>query len=490
MGRRRQLRAVSDNPQRAVLYVRVSALMGRAVGSEEFHSPHMQIDAMRRSIGVAGLREVDVVEDIDKSGQTFSRAGIEKIKAMVEARQVDVVALYDLSRLGRNLAESLTFIRWLRERGVTVMSSQERIDDTPEGQYMLGQFLGLAELYGLQIGRRWAEIALRRVRAGRHHGIVPQGYRRDDDKRMVVDPVLGPAVTEMFRTYAAGGYISDIMKRFAAARGRPVRRNVVKEMLANPIYRGRVFLHSQSAGYIELPGKHPPLVDEATWEKVQRRMARDRTTPPRRLEPKYSLTGIVWCAHCKGAMQVWYSNEKGGVQRMVCSRARQVGDCQGPGTPLYADLEAAVLAAVAEYGRELRGNPAARAAEKAKRLRAGVDAVTLERELSATREAMGRVTTRWARGAMPDAAYERAIAEFTEQEQLLAEQLDRAQQTVAGPEPGRMVQLIDDLVTLWPRMTDPERNRALRDVLTRVHIRRADRWREPVADRLGDVEFR
>lgn len=488
MPRRRQLRAVPDQP-RAVLYVRVSALMGRAVGSEQFHSPGMQIEAMRRSVDLAGCREVAVVEDLDRSGQNFTREGIDQIRAMVEAGDVDVVALYDLSRLGRNLAESLTFIRWLRDRGVSVMSSQERIDSSPEGQYMLGQFLGLAELYGAQIGRRWAQIAERRARSGKHHGVPPQGYLRVDG-RLVVDPALGPVVTQLFAAYADGAYISELMRTFGAARGRPVRRNVLKWMLTNPVYRGRVVLHTQAGHIVDAAGEHPPLVDEATWERVARRMARDRKEPPRRLEPKYSLTGLIWCAHCEGSMQVWYSNEKGRVQRMVCSRRRQVGNCAGPGTPLYADLEAAVLAAVRAFGAELRGNPAARATEKARRARAGVDAVTLSRELAAVREAMGRVTQRWAKGGMPDSAYEKAMAGLAEQEELLAEQLGRAQDTADAPEPERVVGLVDDLMGLWPEMTEPERNRALRDVLVKVRVRRADRWREPVEDRLVGFEFR
>lgn len=488
MGRHRPLRAVPDTPQRAVLYVRVSALMGRAVGAEDFHSPGMQLDAMRRSIGLAGLREVAVVEDLDVSGQTFSRDGIDQIRAMVEAGQVDVIALYDLSRLGRNLAESLTFIRWLRDHGVSVMSSQERIDQSPEGQYMLGQFLGLAELYGAQIGRRWSQIAERRARAGKIHGTVPQGYHRIDGT-VVVDPVLGPVVAEMFRAYASGAYIADIMRAFAAARGKPVRRNTVKGMLANPVYRGRTLLRVGGTNLLDLPAEHPPLVDESTWEAVQRRLARDRVTPPRRLAPKYSLTGLVWCAHCRGAMQVWYSNERGRVQRMVCSRARQIGDCTGPGTPLYADIEAAVLDEVRRYAGELRGNPVARAEQKARRTRAGVDAATLRRELVSVRETMGRITERWGRGGMPDSAYDEAIGNLAGQERLLTAQLDRAESTSRAPDPGRVVTLVDDLLAMWPRMLEAERNRALRDVLARVHVRRAGRWREPVVDRLVDVEF-
>lgn len=468
-----------------MLYVRVSALMGREVGDADFHSPAMQADAMRRAIGTASLREVAVVEDLDVSGTTFSRQGLDRVRAMVERRQVDVVAVYDLSRLGRNLVEALTFIRWLEQHGVRVLSAQERIDDSPEGAFMRDQFLGLAQLYSAQVGRRWSQIIERRARAGKHHGVVPQGYLRGDDGALVVDPVLGPAVTALFAGYATGGYVADLARAFGTARGRPARRNVVKAMLANPVYRGHVVVHLRGGARVEVPGGHPALVDDATWDKVADRLARDRITPARRLAARYGLTGLVWCAHCDGAMQVWWSNESGGVRRMVCSRRAQVGDCAGPGTPRYADLEAAVLAEVVAYAGRLRGNPAARAARRARANRAGHDAASLERRLARTREAMARITTRWGQQQMSDAVYEASMATMREQEQALEEQLAAAR-TVARtePDPGRVVRLVDLLVELWPRLTEPERNRALRDVVVQVRVRRAQRWREPVADRL------
>ena len=486
--RSRNLRPVPDQPQRAVLYVRVSALMGRS--GDAFHSPGMQVEAMRRAIAQAGLREVAVIEDIDRSGQTFNREGIDTIRQMVEAGQVDVVSVYDLSRLGRNLAEALTFVRWLRDRGVSVMSTQERIGDSPEGQFMLSQFLSLAELYGAQIGRRWAEIHARRAKAGKHHGIVPAGYRRVNG-RLEVDPVLGPAVTRVFAQYAAGVYVSDIQRDFAAARGKPVRRNVIKWMLGARVYLGRVVIRSQVAGDLDLPGDHDPLVDEDTWERVQRRLAKERTTPPRRLEPKYSLTGLVWCAHCDGAMQVWYSTSGGRRdRRMVCSRQRQIGDCQGPGTPAYDQIEAAVLAEVQAWAAKLRGSPAARAQQINRAAKAGADAGQVERELTRTREAMGRITERWGRGEMNDTAYDKAMASLEQSEDRLSAELDRLRDTADAPDPVVVVRLVDDMRSVWPEATEAERNFLLRQVMVKVRVRRADRWREPVADRLLGWEMR
>ncbi len=488
---RRRLQPVPHQQGRAVAYIRVSALMGR--GGDDFHSPDLQLDAIRRATTAAGLREVDVVDDLDVSGQTFSRKGIDRIRELVEAKACDVVAVYDLSRLGRNLAESLTFVRWLRDHHVSVMSTQERIDDTPEGQYMLGQFLGLAQLYGDQIGRRWAQIIERRARMGKRHGNVPQGYLKTDG-RIDIDPVLGPAVQAMFQAYADGDPVADIAEQFGTARGQSVARSVVKAMLRNPAYAGRVVIHSKTAGALDLPAEHPPLITPQLWEAVQRRMAQDRTAPARIVGPSHSLTGLLRCAHCGYLLQIWWSTEHGKdnrTQRIICKRRVEFnGACQGVGAPVYDRIEQFLLDEVRTYAAALRGNTAARVAQRRRAAQAGADLSTVERELTRTREAMARLTERWARGGIPESAYEKALARLADTEKVQAAQLERARDVSAAPKPSKVVAVVDQMLALWPDLTGPERNRALKTVLVSATVRKADYWREPVEDRITAVEFR
>lgn len=492
MARQRRPKTATGNAGRVVAYRRVSALMGR--GGDDFHSPDLQLEAIRRLTTTAGLQEVEVVDDIDVSGQTFSRKGIDRIRELVEAKAVDVVAVYDLSRLGRNLAESLAFLKWLDEHGVTIMSTREHIDDTPQGRFMLAQFLSLAQLSGDQIGQRWAEVIAYRARQGKRHGNVPQGYLKVDG-HLQPDPTLAPAVKAMFEQYAAGIPVVDITAAFAAARGREIARSVVKVMLRNPVYVGRVVIHSKTAGIIDLPGEHPPLVDQQLWDKVQHRMAADRTTPARILTPSYSLTGLLRCADCGYTLQVTYSTEHGKgenerTMRVFCKRKNEMLACDGVGAPVYDRVEAYLLNEVRNYAAQLRGNPGARAAQLGRTKRAGTDAATVERELVKTREAMARLTERWARGNMPESAYETAMARLAETERAQAAQLDRARDVSTAPKPGKVVALVDRMLELWPDMTGTERNRALRTVLVSATVRRTNFWREPVENRIFDVEFR
>jgi site-specific DNA recombinase len=121
---RRALAAVPDQPRRVVAYRRVSALMGR--GGDDFHSPDVQLQAIRRV--TTGMVEVAVIDDIDRTGRHFAREGIDKIRALAEAGHLDVLAVYDVSRLGRNVRESLAFLSRLADRGVTIVSACEQVD--------------------------------------------------------------------------------------------------------------------------------------------------------------------------------------------------------------------------------------------------------------------------------------------------------------------------------------------------------------------------
>lgn len=491
MPRTRKLSTVPNAPGRALLYLRVSALMGRS--GDDFHSPEVQLHAMRQTIAAAGLREVAVIDDdIDVTGRTFDRKGVARIRAMVEAGQVDVVAVYALSRIGRNLSESLTFVKWLRARGVSVISSQERIDDTPEGQFMVGMWLGMAELQSEQIGIGWARVIERRARLGKAHaGITPEGYRRVDG-RLEPDPVLGPAMAKAFGAYAAGDPVSEIVRRYNTVRGRPIAKTNFKKLLHNPIYLGVVVVHSKTGGRIETRGEHAPLIDQAIWDRVLRRLAKDRTTPPRHLNPQHSLTGLLRCDACGNALQVTHSYEHGKDRpnpRVMCTRKQGVGDCPGIGHPLYAEVERAVLDMVTSYAERLRGNPVARQAQLRKAENAAADAGTLERELARTREAMTRLTERWARRAMNDRNYDTAMARLAEAEARQLDALAAAQDVSQAPDTGAVVVLIDQMLELWPRMTGGERNRVLKSVLRQVTVRRAEYWREPPYDCVMDPVF-
>jgi DNA invertase Pin-like site-specific DNA recombinase len=479
---RRRLAAVPDRPGRVVAYVRVSALAGR--GGEDFHSPDVQLAAIRRT--TAGLQEIAVVEDIDRTGRHFAREGIEQIRAMAQAQQIDALAVYDVSRLGRNVRESLTFLNWLADHGVTILSACEQVDtSTPAGRLMLTNMLAIAEYRSDEIGRGWSATIARRAERGQHHG-KPLGYIHKD-KRMVPDPVLGPAMAEVFRRYATGERIADVAAYLAAVRGKPIHTANLKKAMRNPVYRGYVV----AAGEL-LPGDHEPLVDEETWQKVQDRIAAEATTPARHLAPTWSLVGLCECPAGHKLQRQPIKRRDRYEDRLVCGMGRGgvAGKCPGVGRPLLDRVEAETLRQVASYASRLRTDHAARAARLAHLTTARADRASLERELARTRAAMVRLTKmRALDGDISEQVYRETMAELRQAETAAAAELAKLGTGELPPDPEQAAGAVEALLSMWPQMTYAEKGKALRSVVRRIVVRPAAFWREP-EDKRVDVQFR
>lgn len=494
MSTRRRLAVVPTQARRAVLYVRVSSLAGR--GGEAFHSPDLQLDAMRALAGRNGLLEVEVVQDIDRTGRDFSREGVRRIMELARGGRFDVLAVYDLSRLGRNTGESLRHIAELRDLGVSVVSTVEQIDDSPEGQFMLGQFLGMAQLYSDQIGRRWQQVLEHRARQGRWHGSNPPlGYQLQPGVGLVPDPLLGPLMTEAFSRYAGGHLVSHIARDISDRRSAVYATSTLKKALRNPVYVGRL-LHNGT----EYPAQHPALVDDLTWQKVQRRLEQDARTPSRRLAVSHSLVGLVVCDHCGKHLQLHTQPAQagtgprggGGRERKPALQCRQrlLGGpqvCVGPGAPPQLEVEAAVLELLPDLIRKLQLDPAARAAKQAARARAGVDVERLRRELAKTDKAIATLAVDRARRDISQAAYQLAAEELERSAAALRLQVDDAAVIADSPSTRATVKQARLLLEAWPVMTVPERNRGLRQILREVRVRRAVSYREPLLERVDLV---
>lgn len=492
--RRRRAASVPDQPGRVVLYVRVSALMGR--GGEDFHSPDIQLAGMRSLIGPMGLREVGPpIMDIDVSGQTFVREGLDKVFAMAKAAEMDHVCVNDLSRIGRNLRESLNCIDDLDSLGVRILSARERIDDSTQGRFMLTQFLALAELYGGQVGDAWAATALQRARAGLHAGVPPRGYVRTgrkqlDDGRirqtgpLQVDPEVGPMVTEAYRRYAAGERAADIVTWWQQQTGQRFDLKALKRLLRNRTYLGRVVLNGQ-----EYTGVHHPLTDPETHDRCARRLNRERHIPPRTLQVVHALAGMIVCDGCSRAL----------VHRRLAANARDPGpfyhhqsalagatQCRGGGSPRVEHVEAAVLVEVRDRIALLRTDQAARAEHARRVADRTAELPRLERELVAAGEALGRLAGQLARGVVSEDAYKLAAADLEADRTRLAARVDELRDAPVNPGPSAASALLADrLAVLWPAMTPPERQQALRACEVRqVRIVPATRRREPLDGRV------
>ncbi|MPZ63427.1 MAG: hypothetical protein GEU93_19515 [Propionibacteriales bacterium] len=485
--------------KRAGLYVRVSDVHGRA--PDAFHSPDMQLRTMREYIAKNGLTEAVVFDpDLDRTGRNFSREGIQQAFRAAEAEEIDVLVLYDLSRFGRNVADSLANITKLKEMGVRVVSTKEQFDDTPEGQFLLTQFLALSELQSNQIGRRWSETHHYLAENGHTHGRVPIGYRRvGKGKPIAPDPKAAPVVSDAFSRAANGESIRSIAAHMTEITGKRRTPSAVTRMLANPVYIGKVRIqHTESRrnGSRSIPGTeriheglHEPLVSQELFERVQRVLRERSRTPSRRLGSPCPLSGIAVCGVCGLVCRVnTYRDGQGEKRwRLLCAGYSDSRSCVNTASPSSHTIERYLLDEIEAWGERVHFKDAEEAARRSRR---EVDVSGLRRELADTDKALGKLAADLARGAITKHAH-KAAAEMLEsdRDRILAA-LEEAQAVKEAVSDDTRRTLAQSARELWPDMTGQERREFFKAFVREVRILPSSgRKKTPIADRIK-VEWR
>jgi len=259
---------------------------------------------------------------------------------------------------------------------VTVVCAAER--ERPGGQPAGPEDAGRTPLARAQRIRVAKE---RSARAGRHQGPAPLGYRRVSrcptvsgaPMRGVLlpDPVYAPIVREIFVRYAAGGWSHIRLVEWlngAPCIPPPPHRvewtcATIQALLRNPIYCGLVrYNHRPEGRYTRAApgsaflaqGRHPALIDAATFARVAERRAAAFTRPSYARHAPPVGAGVFVCVSCGGPMTP--SHQEPGLVYRCSWRQRRKGNGAPPHTaPAYAGglAEEALLREV----RRLRAAP-------------------------------------------------------------------------------------------------------------------------------------
>ena len=109
------------------------------------------------------------------------------------------------------------------------------------------------------------------------------------------------------------------LQREAAEMGLRVNGHVpdrqrLQYLLRNPAYVGRIRYFQRANGkisgkgvrpaedWVDVPGKHPAIVDEETWRAVQRRLIENKAHMKAGEKAEHLLTSYLFCGHCRGRM--------------------------------------------------------------------------------------------------------------------------------------------------------------------------------------------
>lgn len=257
----------------------------------------------------AAARGYTVIHEYVDRAQTGRNDDREEFQAMLSdcaKKSFQVIIVWKVDRFGRN-REEITFNKYrAKKHGVRVEYVAENLPDSPEAVILESVLEGMAEYYSLQLSqnirRGYRENAKKCKYAG---GLIPMGYKLDDEKYFVIDPDTAPVVREIFSMYAAGQTITEIItemnrRGMKTTRKQPYTKNSLRALLKNEKYIG---IYDFKNGEIRVEDGVPAIIDRETFDRVQRLLKVNRRAPAHKwTRADYLLTDKLFCGSCGSAM--------------------------------------------------------------------------------------------------------------------------------------------------------------------------------------------
>ena len=393
----------------AAVYIRESE---RDQGEYSFETQYERARDVLRHYGFY----VTMVRVDSKSGSKITRTGYGDVEKAVKDGLVEAVGVYMMARWGRRAWERLRIAHEFDRLDVLVYDASRARADVPGLERVI--WAGVDEQFLRDLSTKAVDNMPKAARAGKHAAPTPIGYKRaypqgqDYDRKvasvMVPDEQYGPLVQEIFRLFVHEGYSGRALARWLNAGQLPNPKSehgrwdarTVRQILRHRVYGqyedteyGQIEWGKTHTGdwshykgeVITAQGQHAALIDRATFEAAQRRLAAEARAQrwTQRGSTPGLLAGFLVCARCGSDC---YLQGRGTTRaQYVCAdRHRCLSSCAEPSIS-YRVADAAVLAEVAR----LRGAPwqpqpleamAARdphAAER-RRLRAQIGAASAE----------------------------------------------------------------------------------------------------------------
>lgn len=219
MGKRRRKAVESSVTNRFVGYVRVS--------TDEQASSGLGLDAQRRAIAqyaeLYGLEVVEVVADEGLSASTLRRAGLERVRAMLDRGEVAGVVIAKLDRLTRSVQDLGELVdAHFRDGQARLVSVADHIDTTSaSGRLVLHVLASVSQWEREAIGERTAAAMASLRTQGRSTGTAPYGQRSEGGV-LVPDDGEQSIIAEIIALDAEGLSTPKIAARLNKL-GRPAR---------------------------------------------------------------------------------------------------------------------------------------------------------------------------------------------------------------------------------------------------------------------------
>ena len=324
----------------------------------ESNSIQNQKKILQKAAKEKGYTDTIFFVDDGITGTTMNRPGFQKMLRAVEAGYISAVFVKDLSRLGRNYIEVGRLTEeYFPLHDIRLVAVSDGLD-SDEGEDDFTPFKNIMnEYYAKDISKKRRIVNKMKGNAGIPLSPPPYGYIKNPDnpRFWVIEPEAAAVVRRIYQMALDGCGLAEIAAALGADgivnptyywRSRGVNRSgskstveptkwghtTVKKILTLQEYCGDVInFKSYSKSYkikrrIENPEEnraiflnvHEPIIDRATWEKVQSLTKGTRRKRPKVTQEPSVFSGYLKCPECGGNLNFHFNQGNHDIKFFSC----------------------------------------------------------------------------------------------------------------------------------------------------------------------------
>lgn len=284
--------------KKAVIYARFSSSKQR---EESIEGQVRECNAFAER---EGYTVVKIYADRSITGRTDKRPEFQRMIDDASRRTFDTVLIYKYDRFARDRYAFAVYEYKLAKYDINVISIREPVGDGAASVIFKSMLQGMAEWYSLDLSEKITRGMTENALKGRWaSGGIPVGYKRDADKKLVLDEKRAPYVAKIFEMFLQGERYVDITAYLNGngvtnSKGRPFNAGSYIRILTNPVYKG-VFRWKN----VVIEDGVPALISKDVFDAVQHKLVADKRRGINVVKSdKYLLTPNIICAECGGAM--------------------------------------------------------------------------------------------------------------------------------------------------------------------------------------------
>lgn len=349
--------------KRCAVYCRVSS-------DERLDQEFNSIDAQKEAghAYIASQRAegwISVTDDYDDpgfSGGNTDRPALKRLLADIERGLIDIVVVYKIDRLTRSLADFAKMVELFDQRDVSFSAVTQQINSaTSMGRLMLNVLLSFAQFEREVTGERIRDKIAAAKRKGMWMGGVPSIGYDVVNRQLVINEAEAAVVRRIFEEMLTIGSPTQIAanltaegittKAWTTQEGQTRSGTRIDKKYLHKLLRNRIYLGELSHKGNWYPGAHPPIIDQALWDKVAAVLAKDGHA--RSVETKIRsrtdalLRGLLYTPSGE-RMYPTYSNKRGHKYHYYVSKSESRFGAPGKSYERLPapEIEAAVVAQI------------------------------------------------------------------------------------------------------------------------------------------------